>query len=79
MAAAAEVALALPQEESREFAEIAHGEPPPPPLLPPIIIDDDALPLDAVLSPGCFFGFLVRGPVNEPKVQIDKNGANQTL
>lgn len=46
------------------FAVTAHDvepiPPPPPSPIADIDIADD--PLAAVLSPGCFFGFFVRGP-----------------
>ena len=55
----------LPEEESGEFTGVVVEDrafdvvdaPPPPPNV--------ADPLDAVLSPGCFFGFFVRGPFGE--------------
>lgn len=72
MAAAVDAAFVLLQEESEEFAEIAHGEP------PIVVVDDDAIPLAVVLSPGCFFGFLVRGPVDRNKAK-DREGVDKYI
>lgn len=78
--------LALPQESGEftdwdeaadkgdmaSFAVTAHDvepiPPPPPSPIADIDIADD--PLAAVLSPGCFFGFFVRGPEGGRKNKV---------